>query len=150
MRVTRAASLDIGPSRYELAPADAVDVRVRLDFDDARIESEARWNGSASDFVARIAPARTFAIARDLEELARRNLAHRAEPTSVVVVTPDAILCAGRPYTSDEPARHKLLDLLGDLYLFGGPFIGRFIAHRPGHAATHRALARALKEGIVR
>ena len=43
-----------------------------------------------------------------------------------------------------EPARHKLLDLLGDLYLHGGPPLGRVRVTRPGHASNARALRRAL------
>jgi UDP-3-O-acyl-N-acetylglucosamine deacetylase len=67
----------------------------------------------------------------------------------VVVLTPDAILCAGRPFAPDEPARHKLLDMMGDLYLHGGPPAGRLRAVRPGHAANARAFARAREEGIL-
>ena len=132
--VARAASFDVGPSHYELAPADgAVEVTVRVDFDDPRLSPEASWTGDAADFVARIAPARTFALAREIDELARRGLA----------------LHVGRPFTADEPARHKLLDLLGDLYLRGGPPVGRVLAFRPGHAANARFLQRAVEDGVL-
>jgi len=49
----------------------------------------------------------------------------------------------------DEAARHKLLDLIGDAYLHGGPPIGRVRAHRPGHAANHAAFARAKELGVI-
>src|SRR5262245_64648376 len=45
----------------------------------------------------------------------------------------------------DEPVRHKLLDLIGDLGPYGGPPRGRVAASRPGHGATHAAVARALR-----
>jgi UDP-3-O-[3-hydroxymyristoyl] N-acetylglucosamine deacetylase len=149
LRVTREARYEVGLSVYRLARGDEVDVRVRVELDDARLVPDAAWSGDANDFVERIAPARTFALARELDELLRRGLALRADPASVVVVTPDAILSSGRAFSADEPARHKLLDFLGDLYLYGGPFVGSVSAHRPGHAATHRALARALDEGVL-
>jgi UDP-3-O-[3-hydroxymyristoyl] N-acetylglucosamine deacetylase len=150
LRVTRPAAYDIGPSRYELAPTGgAVEVSVRIDFDDRRLTPEATWHGDAADFVARIAPARTFALARDIDELARRGLARHVDPASVVLVTPDAILHAGRPFSADEPALHKLLDLVGDLYLHGGPPIGRVVAVRPGHAASARAILRAVEDGVL-
>jgi len=150
LRVTRAAAFDVGPSHYELAPAPdgAVHVTARVDFDDPRIAGEASWHGDPADFVARIAPARTFALARELDELALRGLARHVDPSCVVVIAPDAILHAGRPFTADEPARHKLLDLLGDLYLHGGPPVGRVLAVRPGHAANARAFRRALEDGV--
>ena len=51
--------------------------------------------------------------------------------------------------TGDEIARHKLLDLIGDLTLYGGPPLGRIAALRPGHTATHRIVRRALDCGIL-
>jgi UDP-3-O-[3-hydroxymyristoyl] N-acetylglucosamine deacetylase len=148
LRIARAAVLEVGPSRYEMSPADGVDVQVRLEIDDARIAPDAHWQGDGDDFAARIAPARTFAMAHEIEELLRRGLARHVDPACVVVVAPDAIHHAGRPFEADEPARHKLLDLLGDLYLCGGPPLGRIRAVRPGHAANARAFRRAVEEGL--
>jgi UDP-3-O-[3-hydroxymyristoyl] N-acetylglucosamine deacetylase len=149
LRVARAASFDVGPSRFEFAPADGVEVRVRLELDDPRLAPDAAWSGDAADFIDRIAPARTFALAHEVDELIRRGLARHVDPASVVVIAADAILHAGRPFSADEPARHKLLDLLGDLYLYGGPPLGRISAFRPGHAVNARAAQRALAEGIL-
>jgi UDP-3-O-[3-hydroxymyristoyl] N-acetylglucosamine deacetylase len=151
LRVTRAATYEVGPSRYELAPArgDAgIDVSVHVELD-SRFDQRARWLGDPVDFVTRIAPARTFALAHEVEELARRGLARHADPASVVVLAPDAVLSSGRPFAPDEPARHKLLDLIGDLYLRGGPPVGSFHAVRPGHASNERAIRRALEDGVL-
>jgi UDP-3-O-[3-hydroxymyristoyl] N-acetylglucosamine deacetylase len=149
LRVVRSAVLRAGPSTYEFSPGAGVDIEVRLELDDPRIHPTARWAGDAADFRSRIAPARTFATSGDMDELARRGLARHVPPASVILVTPGAILCAGRPFVADEPARHKLLDLLGDLYLHGGPPIGCVRAVRPGHAANARVLGRAREEGIL-
>jgi len=154
LRVTRAASFDVGPSHYDVTPPDgpddhAVVVTAHIDFDDPRLVPQATWTGDPDDFVARIAPARTFALAREVDELARRGLARHVDPACVVVIAPDAILHTGRPFTADEPARHKLLDLLGDLYLRGGPPSGRIVASRPGHAANARFLRRAIDDGVL-
>ncbi len=151
-RVARAAALDVGASRYEFTPGARVEVEVRLEldgFDEARVAPEARWGGDAGDFRLRIAPARTFALARDIGDLLADGLARHVDPASVVVLAPDAILHAGGAFAPDEPARHKLLDLLGDLYLSGGPPRGRLRAVRPGHAANAFAIERARAEGIV-
>jgi UDP-3-O-acyl-N-acetylglucosamine deacetylase len=53
------------------------------------------------------------------------------------------------PARPHELARHKLLDLLGDLYLFGGPARGKLRAERPGHARNHEVLRRALERGTI-
>jgi UDP-3-O-[3-hydroxymyristoyl] N-acetylglucosamine deacetylase len=150
VRVARAATVRVGASVYELAPGDRVEVEARLELDGyASIAPEARWNGSAEDFRARIAPARTFALAEDIERLAEARLARHVDPTAVLVLTPAAIHWAGTPPEPDEPARHKLLDLVGDLYLHGGPPLGRVRAIRPGHGANAAAMAQACAEGVL-
>ncbi len=151
-RIARQAVLEVASSRYEFTPGPRVEVQVRLElagFDEARVAAEARWSGDADDFKRRIATARTFTLARDVDELLAKGLARGVDPASVVVLSEDAILHAGRPFAPDEPARHKLLDLVGDLYLTGGPPLGRLRAVRPGHAANTAAMRRARAEGIV-
>lgn len=148
--VVKDGVVEIGRSRYELLRSDALtEVRVLVAFDDARLEREASWLGESQDFVARIAPARTFAFANEIDELTSQGLASHVDPESVVVIAPDAIHAAGRPFVADEPARHKLLDLVGDLFLYGGPPIGRIVATRPGHGATHTVMRRAFELGLV-
>jgi UDP-3-O-[3-hydroxymyristoyl] N-acetylglucosamine deacetylase len=152
LRVQRSAVLEVGPSSYAFDPDPGdgtTHVEARVELDDPRVDPVAVWSGGADDFRARIAPARTFATARDLEELSRRGLARHVPPAAVVLLAPDAILCSGRPFARDEPARHKLLDLLGDLYLHGGPPLGRLRTVRPGHAANARAFASAREQGIL-
>jgi len=147
--VVRRGTIEVGESRYELHPSDGVRVDVEVAFEDERLARVASWDGDPWDFRDRIAPARTFAIERDLDELLARGLARRVAPESVVVVTKSAIYSAGRPFEPDEPARHKLLDLVGDLYAYGGPPRGHVRAMRPGHAVTHEAVRRALEEGLL-
>jgi UDP-3-O-[3-hydroxymyristoyl] N-acetylglucosamine deacetylase len=143
----RAEFVSAGGSRYEFAPGPAVDVDVRLTLDDDRIAPCASWTGDRVDFRSRIAPARTFALAADLENLARLALVRHVERASVVVIAPDAVYCTGG-FLPDEPARHKLLDLVGDMYLHGGPPLGRVHAERPGHTANAQALQWATAEGV--
>ncbi len=152
IRVARAGALEVGTSRYEFTPGAGIEVEVRLElegFDEARVAPEARWQGDASDFRLRVAAARTFVLARDVGELVAAGLARHVDPGSVVVLAPDAVFHAGRPFSPDEPARHKLLDLVGDLYTWGGPPLGRLRAVRPGHTANAAAVRRARAEGIV-
>jgi UDP-3-O-[3-hydroxymyristoyl] N-acetylglucosamine deacetylase len=102
------------------------------------------------DFVARLAPARTFGLRREHEALLAMGRARAVDLRAVLVFDDERPLEASLPTTPDEPARHKLLDLLGDLALFGGPFVGRMEASRPGHARTHRFLEAAFRAGALR
>ena len=149
LRVARDGVVELGASRYELSRGDEVEVEVEVDFDDARLEKSARWGGDPQDFLARIAVARTFGFEHELEDLLVRGLASHVTPESVVVIGEGRILSAGTAFSADEPARHKLLDLIGDLYVHGGPPRGRVRAIRPGHAATHEVMRRALDHGLV-
>jgi UDP-3-O-[3-hydroxymyristoyl] N-acetylglucosamine deacetylase len=151
--VARSGAVEVEGSRYDfevaVEVAVAVEVQVQVDFEDERIARDASWRGDARAFRERIAPARTFGFAHEWESLLARGLATHVARESVVVVAPDAIHSAGRPFAADEPARHKLLDLMGDLYLHGGPPRGRVRATRPGHARTHEAVRRALESGLL-
>ena len=152
-RIVRAAVMEVGSSRYEWSPGHRIEVEVRLEldgFDAARVEPEARWDGDADDFRARIATARTFALARDVDEFVRAGLVRHVDATSVVVLAPE-LPCTTPvvPFSSTNLHATKVLDFIGDAYLHGGPPIGRVRAVRPGHAANQRALSRAYAEGII-
>ncbi len=147
-RIVRAFTAHVAGSDYAFEPDPAIVVESTLVTDDARLVATAMYQGDPLDFRARIAPARTFAFARDLEAYAALGIATHLEPEHFVIVG-DTILAAGAPFHPDEPARHKLLDLLGDLVLHGGVPQGRITARRPGHARTHQALTQALAAAAI-
>lgn len=151
LHVRRAGEVPVGESHFhfEPGPLGCTVIEVHGAWDDPRLATHARWDGDAVDFEERVAPARTFAFEHEVRQLWERGLARHVSPESVVVLTSGEPLWAGRPFTFDEPIRHKLLDLVGDLYVHGGPPNGSVRAFRPGHGATHRAVERALAEGIL-
>ncbi len=148
LRVARPERIEVGASVYELTPGEGTRVSVEVELDDPRVGREAAWDGAPLDFAARIASARTFCLASEVDELARLGLASHVTPEMVVVLG-EEILSAGRPFEPDEPARHKLLDLVGDLFLHGGPPRGHVHARRPGHWASHEALRIATERGVL-
>ena len=155
LRVQAEGEVRVANSVYRFTPpapgevAATPVVSVAIDFGDPRLAADACWSGDLEDFERRIAPARTFGFARELGELIDRGLASHVDKESVVLVTDTEILSAGAPFCSDEPARHKLLDLVGDLFVWGGPPAGSVHAILPGHAATHAAVRQALACGIL-
>jgi UDP-3-O-[3-hydroxymyristoyl] N-acetylglucosamine deacetylase len=147
--VRREATLAHGESQYTFRPASTTRLDVTLSFDDPRVKPDAAWAGSPDDFCARIAAARTFAFAHEVSALAAMGYASHVDPASVVVLAEGAVLSSGEPFTADEPARHKLMDLMGDLFLYGGPPVGSIHAFRPGHRATHAILREAIARRVV-
>jgi UDP-3-O-[3-hydroxymyristoyl] N-acetylglucosamine deacetylase len=91
-------------------------------------------------FRALLADARTFALARDIERLQSAGLAQGGSLANAVVVDGDTVLNPGGLRHKDEFVRHKLLDVVGDLALAGGPLRARFRGERSGHALNNRLL----------
>jgi UDP-3-O-[3-hydroxymyristoyl] N-acetylglucosamine deacetylase len=149
LEVVRALDVSVGSARYSFRPAASPSLEVEIEFDNPAIGAQhARWEGDAGDFVQRIAPARTFGFVKDGDALRRAGRARFVDPRAVIVLDEHGATPALTPKPSPgEFARHKLLDLIGDLYLFGGPPRGHVHALRPGHAATRLAVREALRLG---
>jgi UDP-3-O-[3-hydroxymyristoyl] N-acetylglucosamine deacetylase / 3-hydroxyacyl-[acyl-carrier-protein] dehydratase len=97
------------------------------------------------EFAAQIAPARTFVFENEAKELRARGLGKHLTPKELLVIAPDGPL-ENQYRFADECARHKLLDLIGDLYLVGRPIRGRIVACRSGHKLNHLMAKRLLQQ----
>lgn len=106
----------------------------------------ARWDGKAETYRRQVAPARTYCLAREAQALHAAGLFTHLGPRDMLVIGPDGAPVENTLRFPDEPARHKLLDLVGDLALLGRPLQADVIATRSGHAMTH-ALVHALLDG---
>lgn len=143
LRVVRDETIAIDGSRLASKVADAIDVGVDLE---GALAASATWKGDPDDFTTRIAPARLFFFESDVDAMLAGGVRATIDPERVVIVTSTGVVSNGAP---DEPARHKLLDLLGDLFFWGGPPIGSIRVSRPGHAANHALLRAAIERGIL-
>ena len=94
-------------------------------------------------FRRELAAARTFALEADVEAMHARGLALGGSLDNAVVVGRDGVLNKEGLRFTDEFARHKALDAVGDLYLLGAPLRGRYVGFCAGHALNN-ALLRAL------
>jgi len=94
------------------------------------------------DFVAKLAPARTFTFESEVEALRRRGLALGGSLDNAVVLGASGALNPDLRFR-DEFVRHKMLDLTGDLSLLGRPLRAHVVAYRAGHD-LHGRLARRL------
>jgi UDP-3-O-[3-hydroxymyristoyl] N-acetylglucosamine deacetylase/3-hydroxyacyl-[acyl-carrier-protein] dehydratase len=98
-------------------------------------------------FLEQIAPARTFVLERDLEVLRQSGWIKGGRIESAIVVGADRVLNDEPLRFPDEFVRHKVLDLLGDLFILGGPLLGHVTAKRSGHQG-HVAFVKRLKETL--
>ena len=87
------------------------------------------------NFVQHIAPARTFCFESEVEELRKNGLGLGADYDNTLVIRNGSVIDNQLRF-DDEFVRHKILDLLGDLFLGGVDVKGRVIATKSGHAAN--------------
>ncbi|HEX2928147.1 MAG TPA: UDP-3-O-acyl-N-acetylglucosamine deacetylase [Candidatus Binatia bacterium] len=95
-------------------------------------------------FKAEIAPARTFGFLRDIEKLQTMGLAGGGKLNNCILIGDDKIINTDLRF-SNEFARHKILDILGDFYLLGRPIRGAVTAHMTGHS-DNIVLLRQIRE----
>src|SRR5216117_320365 len=96
-------------------------------------------------FEREIAPGRTFVYYEDVQPLMEKNLIKGSSLENAIVVRGEAVLSKEPLRFPDEFVRHKIIDIIGDLALFGQRIRGHVIAVKPGHgvnAELVRALAR--------
>lgn len=105
------------------------------------------WREDRPDFVCSIAAARTFSRQQDAELARQQGLIQGGSLENAIVCTATAWL--GPLRYPDEPVRHKLIDLLGDLSLLGCRLQGHIVAYKAGHALHHRLAKQLLRSGSL-
>jgi UDP-3-O-[3-hydroxymyristoyl] N-acetylglucosamine deacetylase / 3-hydroxyacyl-[acyl-carrier-protein] dehydratase len=127
-------------------PYKGFKVSFTIDYDHPKIGRQSlSLDIDQKTFLEEIAPARTFVLERDLEALRQAGWIKGGRLESAVVVGDDGIRNREPLRFPDEFVRHKILDLLGDLILLGGPLQGHVSALRSGHEG-HVAFVRHLRE----
>jgi UDP-3-O-[3-hydroxymyristoyl] N-acetylglucosamine deacetylase len=147
-RVRAPVTVRDGERWARLEPHDGLELQAEVCFDHPAVgQQQVAFDGTADAFRRDIAPARTFGFETDIAALQAAGLARGGSLDNAVVFGEDGPLNPGGLRFSDEPARHKLLDLCGDLALLGGRLCGRLTTSRPGHALTHGLLRAAIAHG---
>lgn len=154
-------------------PAEDYQVTVMIDFNSPVLGRQHATVNNISEFKDEIASSRTFCFLHELEELLDKNLIRGGDLSNAIVVVDkvvseselarlsklfnqpkvevksEGILNNVQLRHQNEPARHKLLDVIGDLALVGVHLKAKIIATRPGHAANIE-FAKKIKAQIKR
>ena len=159
-------------SVFDVEPCDHFAVRCEIDFKDTVIGHQTADMNDFSESAASIAPCRTFVFLQEVEPLLHLNLIKGGSLDNALVFVNrdltsrqlkrlakifnkdeslfkvhDGVLNTTDIYFPNEPARHKLLDFVGDIRLVGMPLNAKFNMYKPGHKANN-AFARYLMEYI--
>jgi len=97
-------------------------------------------------YEAQIAPARTFTIYEEIEELLKKGLIQGGSLDSAIILKGDKVVSKEPLRFKDELVRHKILDIVGDIVLAGIRLKAHIIAVRPGHALNSRLAAAVRKQ----
>ena len=154
-------------------PDDHLSIDVMIDYNSKVLGHQYALINSLEDFETEIAMCRTFVFLHEVELLLKHNLIKGGDLNNAIVimdrqvtqeeldrlaelfhkpkihVKPEGILNNLDIHFSNEPARHKLLDLIGDFSLIGTAIKGRIVAKRPGHTANTE-MAKILRQLIKR
>ncbi len=148
--------------RVEITALPSIDYKITtlIDFNSPVLGTQHAGLKSMKEFKTEIAPCRTFCFLHELEALLDNNLIKGGDINNAIVVvdkavTSDEMTRLAKAFGRDkmeiksegylnnlelrfanEPARHKLLDVIGDLALIGYPIKGHIIANRPGHSSN--------------
>ncbi|MBN1205114.1 MAG: UDP-3-O-acyl-N-acetylglucosamine deacetylase [Myxococcaceae bacterium] len=136
-----------GDKEASLVPARRFRVSCSIDFQHPLISSQAfELELSDRGFSREISTARTFGFVRDVEKLKKLGLARGGSLENAIVVDESSILNPDGLRFPDEFVRHKILDAVGDVSLFGRPVIGHLKAFKTGHALNHKLVQKVLAD----
>ncbi|MDR1162023.1 MAG: bifunctional UDP-3-O-[3-hydroxymyristoyl] N-acetylglucosamine deacetylase/3-hydroxyacyl-ACP dehydratase [Tannerellaceae bacterium] len=154
-----------------ILPDDKFSINVLISFDSPVLNNQYATLNDISEFETEMAASRTFVFVREVEALLNNNLIKGGDLDNAIVIydkeMPEDALkkladelhipykgiqslgyINNEPLVFDnEPARHKLIDVIGDMALIGKPIRGRIIATRPGHKINNQ-LARLIRKDI--
>lgn len=147
IRVLRPVQVTRGAARATLAPASRLEISFEITFEDQAIGHQQHaltmCNGA---FLRELSDCRTFCLRRDVVSMQLQGLALGGSLENAVVFDEGRVLTPGGLRRADEPVRHKMLDVMGDLYVAGMPLIGRYEGVRAGHALTGLLLRELLSD----
>lgn len=153
-------------------PSDHFEVTTMIDFNSTVLGPQFAALNDLSEYVSEIAPCRTFVFLHELEKLLDLGLVKGGDLDNAIVIADrrmdqdeldslakkmgkpsikietEGVLNTVKLHFPNEPARHKLLDVIGDLSLIGKPIKGKIVATKPGHTANIE-FAKILKKQLL-
>lgn len=164
---------DTTGSSIVVLPDDDFSIDTMVAFDSPVLANQFASLDNLKDFPAEIGSSRTFVFVREIEPLVKGNLIKGGDLDNAIVIYDSPLpqeeldriadlmnvphkevsefgYVNDKPLSSDnEPARHKLMDVLGDIALIGRPLKGKIIATRPGHS-INTTFAKKIRKEIKR
>jgi UDP-3-O-[3-hydroxymyristoyl] N-acetylglucosamine deacetylase len=134
IRVRKTIQVGKGAEYIRIEPGDCLSIDYTLDYPLPIGVQRVHFELTSPDsYMREIAPARTFGLVREFRKLSEMGLASGGRLDNCILVDDEKVVNTALRFP-DEFARHKVLDLIGDLYLLGRPIAGHVVAVRTGHS----------------
>lgn len=143
IRILKPIRVEENGKYVQFLPYDGYKISFTIDFDHPVFNDKpqaAVFDFSTSSYVKEVCRARTFGFLSDYEKLRENDLAKGGSLDNAIVVDDYRVLNEDGLRFEDEFVKHKVLDVIGDLYLLGSGLIGAFEGHRSGHELNNKLL----------
>ena len=136
-----------GGKRIAIYPSEKFKITYRISFNHPMIgEQERSFTMNQPGYERGIAPARTLGFFDEVEMLRQSGLVRGGSLENAIVLNKTGVMNPEGLRFPDEFCRHKILDVIGDLVMFGRPLLGHVVADRAGHAMHIALVSRLLRE----
>jgi UDP-3-O-[3-hydroxymyristoyl] N-acetylglucosamine deacetylase len=147
IRVNKTIRVGKGGEYVQIAPADRLIIDYTLDYPRPIGVQRVHFELTSPEvYEKQIAPARTFGFVREFHKMTEMGLASGGRLDNLILVDDEKVVNTTLRFP-DEFARHKVLDMIGDLYLLGRPIVGHITASKTGHS-DNLALLRAIAASL--
>ncbi|HLD84635.1 MAG TPA: UDP-3-O-acyl-N-acetylglucosamine deacetylase [Coxiellaceae bacterium] len=146
-RVQKMIEVREGDQLVRLEPYDGFQIHFSIDFKHpviANTQQSICMDVTLENYIEKIAHARTFGFLSDYEAMRAKNCARGANLENTIVIDDNKVMNNEGLRTPNEFIQHKVLDVIGDLYLLGRPLLAKFTGVKSGHALNSRLLKKLL------
>jgi UDP-3-O-[3-hydroxymyristoyl] N-acetylglucosamine deacetylase len=147
VRIRRTISIGNNGESIRIEPAEFLTIDYTLEYPPPIGRQSVHFEmKSPAAYISQVAPARTFGFVNEFHKLAEMGLASGGRLDNLILIDDEKVVNTKLRF-HDEFARHKVLDLIGDLYLLGRPIVGHVTARKTGHS-DNLALLRAIETSL--
>ncbi|HLB56142.1 MAG TPA: UDP-3-O-acyl-N-acetylglucosamine deacetylase [Coxiellaceae bacterium] len=149
IKIKKTIEVRVGEKFAKLEPFDGFRVAFEIAFNHPVISNSQQSiivDFSSASYVKDISRARTFGFLADYEMIREKNLARGASLDNAIVLDTIKIMNEEGLRYPDEFVKHKILDVVGDLYLLGHNLIGAFTGYKSGHAINNALMRELLSQ----
>lgn len=136
-----------GDSWAQVSPYEGFKVTLEIDFDHKKVKESGQKlsiDFAQQSYLKEISRARTFGYMKDVERLQRQNLVLGASLDNAIALSDDDVLNEDGMRYHNEFVKHKILDIVGDLFLLGSNLIGHYEGYKTGHLLNDQLLSTIL------